>query len=160
MIGPRRFASRGDPVERGRMNNIPAARRLRREGTQTETLLWQQLRNCSLDGLKFRRQHAIGRFVVDFYCDDIRLAVEIDGGVHRDPEQHRRDHERQVLLEQREIAFVRISTEDVLQRLPWVLDLLRSEVRARGSFSQRNTLMPPPFPQRRERGPGGEGPCA
>ena len=64
--------------ERGH-NNTPAARALRRTMTATEAVLWQRLRDRQLVRWKFRRQHPIGRFVLDFYCAETGLAIEIDG---------------------------------------------------------------------------------
>lgn len=58
------------------------ARRLRRNATEAEKMLWRRLRDRQLDGLKFRRQFPIGRYVADFVCQEIRLVVELDGGQH------------------------------------------------------------------------------
>lgn len=99
--------------ERSQRNNVPAARQLRRPLTPTERLLWQQLRDRHLDGLKFRRQHPVGPFVLDFYCEDLRLAIEVDGGVHSTEEQARRDAERQAVLEKMGIRFIRIPAADI-----------------------------------------------
>lgn len=134
-------------------HNIPAARQLRLAQTETEALLWGALRNRQLAGLKFRRQHAIGRYVVDFSCDDARLVVEVDGGIHLDPEQQARDRTRQTELESQDLAFVRVSAEDVVLRMPEVLSAILDAVRQRGLFGTAT----PPRPQRRERGQGGEG---
>src|SRR3972149_2877282 len=57
-------------------------RKLRREQTPAEKLLWSELRNRKPGGFKFRRQHQINRYIVDFYCAEAKLAVEIDGGIH------------------------------------------------------------------------------
>jgi len=62
---------------------LARARQLRREQTPAEALLWGHLRNRRLKGLKFRRQHPVGRFVADFYCAQHRLIVELDGAVHQ-----------------------------------------------------------------------------
>ena len=94
--------------------------------TPAETVLWDELRDRRFDGLKFRRQHAIGRFVVDFYCDALRLVVEVDGGIHRDPEQRQRDGERQKELEETGVSFVRFSNDDVLLGMPGTLARLRT----------------------------------
>ena len=64
-----------------RMNLVPAARQLRREQTPAEAALWRRLRGDRL-GVSFRRQHVIGRFVVDFCCPAARLVIELDGAVH------------------------------------------------------------------------------
>src|SRR3990172_6528086 len=90
--GPTRARrERGDPHGRGEVHIRPrsspgvrtAARRMRKEPTDSEGLLWSALRSRGLAGRKFRRQHPVGPFVLDFYCHEERLAVEIDGTVHR-----------------------------------------------------------------------------
>ena len=73
------------------------ARTFRKEPTRSEKLLWQELRNRKLEGRKFRRQRPVGPFVVDFYCREERLVIEIDGAVHGG--QSAADQERQELLE-------------------------------------------------------------
>ncbi len=65
------------------VHNIPSARRLKREQTASERLLWEALRDRRFEGLKFRRQHAVYAYVLDFFCAELMLAVEVDGGVHR-----------------------------------------------------------------------------
>jgi len=64
---------------------------MRKSPTATERLLWTALRNKRLRGLKFRRQHVIAGYVVDFYCAALRLAVEVDGPIHRPDEDRLRD---------------------------------------------------------------------
>ena len=63
------------------------ARSLRKDTTPAERELWQALRNGALDGLRFRRQHPIDRYVADFACVSLKLVVEVDGGVHQDDAQ-------------------------------------------------------------------------
>jgi very-short-patch-repair endonuclease len=58
------------------------ARELRKVMTPAEKMLWQQLRGRGLNGLKFRRQHPLGNLIVDFYCAEHRLVIEVDGGIH------------------------------------------------------------------------------
>ena len=58
------------------------AQELRQEQTESESVLWEQLRGRRLNGAKFRRQHSIGRFIVDFCCPSAKLVVEVDGGIH------------------------------------------------------------------------------
>ncbi len=86
-----------------------AARQLRVQSTRSEKLLWNALRGRRIAGLKFRRQHPLGRFVLDFYCPDLRLAVEIDGDIHST--QKAADEERQRILESMGIRFVRLPTK-------------------------------------------------
>ncbi len=73
---------------------LAAARALRGEMTDAEQLLWQCLRRKQLGGSRFRRQHPVGRFVLDFYCCEARLAVELDGGQHNEVDVRAQDNER------------------------------------------------------------------
>lgn len=77
---------------------IQLARELRRRQTPAEQLLWQLLRNRQLGGFKFRRQHPIGTFIADFFCDDARLIIEVDGAVHQEATQQQLDHQREEIL--------------------------------------------------------------
>jgi len=97
-----------------RLKMVEVARTLRRTPTSTEALLWQNLRSRQR-GYKVRRQQPIGPFVVDFYIPQVRLIVEIDGLIHI--EQQDKDRERQVLLEQLGLRFLRFSTAQVEQHL-------------------------------------------
>ena len=95
----------------------------RRSPTPSEARLWEVLRRRQLDGLHFRRQHAIGRFILDFYCPAGKLAVEIDGGIHA--ERRERDAERDAILETHGIKTLRVTDEQVMESLPDVLDAIR-----------------------------------
>ena len=107
-----------------------ASRRLRREMTDGEARLWQFLRGRRLDGLRFRRQHAFGSFILDFYCPECRLAIELDGAVHADPDQHQHDIERQAALEAEGIAVLRFTNTAIEQNLPAVLAEIAQRARA------------------------------
>ena len=102
------------------------ARELRRRSTPSEALLWNALRARHFHGLKFRRQQAIGPFVVDFYCAEKRLVVEIDGPIHDDADQKAADESRQRAIESAGIRFVRIKAELVVGDLPVALRLVES----------------------------------
>ena len=93
---------------------------LRQEMTPAEKLLWGRLRDRRLRGLKFRRQHPIGDFVVDFYCAAARLIVEVDGPVH--VSQRERDAERQLRLEASGYRLFRCTNEDVEGNVDSVLE--------------------------------------
>lgn len=97
---------------------------LRKEHTLSEDILWQALRRKQLEGRKFRRQNPIGAFVVDFYCPEENLAVEVDGGIHET--QCEADALRQEIIESLGIRFVRVSAEEVENDLPKVLNKIRS----------------------------------
>ena len=107
-----------------RMTEI--ARKLRKEQTKSEEILWQALRNRKLDGRKFRRQHPIAPFVVDFFCAEENLIVEVDGSVHDSPEQQALDRERQSLLESLGLRFVRLRAEAVESNLSECLNTIQS----------------------------------
>lgn len=96
------------------------ARKLRREMTPAEALLWVGLRGRRLAGLKFRRQHPIGRFYADFCCVERRLVVEVDGPVHLGLEQ--RDAERTEMLACHGYRVVRFTNDRVLEDLDGVLE--------------------------------------
>jgi len=80
------------------MNPIGNARRLRHEQTDEEKELWRALRAGRFAGFKFRRQHPLGKYFLDFYCPAARLSIELDGFQHGLPEQRQRDEEREIFL--------------------------------------------------------------
>jgi len=98
---------------------LQLARELRRAMTPEERILWKHLRAHRLQGLHFRRQQVIDGFVVDFFCFDAALVVEVDGGVHR--AQAAYDAERDLVLKKRGLRVVRITNEDVRCNLAGVL---------------------------------------
>jgi very-short-patch-repair endonuclease len=98
----------------------PLARQKRKEPTEAEEALWERLRNRRLSGLKFRRQHGIERFIVDFYCAEIGLVVEVDGLIHE--YQHEEDKIREVFIKSQDFQLLRFSNEDVLNNLDFVLN--------------------------------------
>jgi len=87
-----------------------------------EVLLWTHLRGKSLDGLKFRRQHPVGRYVLDFYCPEARVAVEIDGEGHAHAGQGERDERRDDWLRAQGIEVLRIAAADVMRDVADVAD--------------------------------------
>ncbi|MDF3040461.1 MAG: hypothetical protein K0Q71_3167 [Thermomicrobiales bacterium] len=110
-------------INRGKhRDNVPAARDLRTHQTPSEVLLWGALRSRRLDGLKFRRQHPIGPFVVDFCCPDRRLIVELDGAVHDGQPEH--DAEREDLLKAAGYRVLRFRNEAVRADLSDVLQVI------------------------------------
>ena len=95
------------------------ARELRREQTPAEQQLWARLRNKQLYGLKFRRQHPIGRFIADFSCVSERLVVELDGDSHSTQEEY--DQERTAWLEDRGYRVIRFANRQIERQLDAVL---------------------------------------
>jgi very-short-patch-repair endonuclease len=111
----------------------PAKRRfaktLRRDMTEAEDRLWQELRGRRLDGIKFRRQVPIGRFVADFICADALLIIEIDGSQHADSVH---DRERDAELKRRGFRVLRFWNDDVLREMNSVCDTIIVYVRDTG----------------------------
>jgi len=101
---------------------LQAARDLRQHMTDAEQRLWQCLRGKQLDGFRFRKQHPIARFVLDFYCPAVKLAIEIDGGQHNTAPGRASDEERTRFLKARGIRVLRFWNHEVLQDLPGVLE--------------------------------------
>src|SRR5450759_3185504 len=97
----------------------PSTKLLRREPTPAEEVLWEKLRNGRLGGHRFRRQHAIGQFVVDFLCWKARLVVEIDGGIHAS--QAIQDQARQSFIENCGLRVLRFSNDQVFKDTDSVL---------------------------------------
>ncbi|MGL4312781.1 MAG: endonuclease domain-containing protein [Sphingomonas sp.] len=102
-----------DIAPKGKAQTVRRSRRLRREMTLPEVLLWQALRQRP-GGLKFRRQHPSGPFTIDFYCIDARLAIEVDGEVHGMSDRALRDAKRDQWFAQHDIATARIPARAVL----------------------------------------------
>ncbi|MFO1032863.1 MAG: endonuclease domain-containing protein [Hyphomicrobiales bacterium] len=136
------------------------ARKLRRAATPAEAKLWSHLRNNNMHGLAFRRQHPLGKYVLDFFCTRVRLAVELDGGQHADPLHKKRDLQRDTWLAQQGVEVLRFWNHDVLTTIGPVLDaiwfaierrlqpdphpLLRSDLPLAGGGSEYPTSTPSP----------------
>jgi very-short-patch-repair endonuclease len=99
-----------------KINNLKLnqSRTLRKNMTEAEQALWHNLRSRKLDGLKFRRQQIIEGFIVDFFCHDLKLVVEIDGELHNEPEQKEIDQHRKKVFEARGLKEIRFKNKDVL----------------------------------------------
>src|SRR5258705_11583100 len=99
-------------------------RKLRASQTSAEARLWLQLRNRRLSRWKFRRQHPIDRYVVDFVTLDGKLIFEIDGVTHAEASERARDKTRSTVLEACGLHIVRISNTDVYDNLEGVLEMI------------------------------------
>ena len=97
-------------------------RDLRKTMTPAEAALWQHLRKRQLQGRRFRRQHSVGPFILDFYCPEERLAVELDGAVHDDPGRVEYDDERTASLQAYDIRLVRFENREVFENPDAVLE--------------------------------------
>jgi very-short-patch-repair endonuclease len=107
-------------------STISHVRRLRRDATDAERLLWRELRNRRLGGLKFRRQASIGNAVPDFFCAEKRLVIEVDGGQHSDE----KDAARTAKLEAAGCRVIRFWNNDVIENLDGVLERILAEADA------------------------------
>lgn len=93
--------------------------------TKAEKILWEVLRNKKLDGLKFRRQHPISRFIVDFYCHNLKFVIELDGGIHLDAHVKENDINRQIEIESLGLKVIRFKNEEVILNITKVLAEIR-----------------------------------
>ena len=118
-------------------NLVLRARELRKFETESEKIFWSQiLKNKKLVGFKFTRQKPIGYFVVDFYCAKLKLAIEIDGNIHKF--QKIRDKERDNNLKQKfGLRIIKYKNEDIVNKTEFILDDL---------IKKLNTKTPPSFP--------------
>lgn len=105
---------------------LTAARDLRKKLTKEERKVWHAIRNRKLLDLKFRRQHVIRGFIIDFYCSELSLAIEIDGKIHMDCIEY--DEARQELLAAMGIRFIRFTNDEVNDNLNSVLDRIKETV--------------------------------
>ncbi|HSV30054.1 MAG TPA: endonuclease domain-containing protein, partial [Candidatus Omnitrophota bacterium] len=127
-------------------SDIDRARRLRTErATEAEKLLWSKLRSRQMDGVKFRRQHPVGPYVLDFVCIERSLAVEVDGGQHADPAQAEYDRRRTDFLAAEGFEVLRFWNNDVLGNIEGVWDTICARLAQRPS---------PPGPLSRKRARG------
>ncbi|MBZ0132646.1 MAG: endonuclease domain-containing protein [Rhodocyclaceae bacterium] len=119
-----------------------AARTLRRNQSEAERKLWHHLRDRRLDGWKFRRQHPVGPYVLDLYCTDANLVIEIDGGQHDDDEHRQHDEKRTAYLVSQGLKVMRFWNNEVMENTLGVLETIRE------------ALGPSPQPSPRTRGEG------
>jgi very-short-patch-repair endonuclease len=102
----------------------PRRRELRAQLTQAEAILWRRLQRRQLCGRKFRRQHSVGPYVLDFYCPEVKLAVELDGAAHDHDRALRRDAFRTAYLAATGVRVIRFENDDVVRNLEGVLAVI------------------------------------
>jgi very-short-patch-repair endonuclease len=105
----------------------PLAREMRAKPTAFEDALWEQLRDRRLSDMKFRRQHAIERFVVDFYCGAARIVIEVDGHIHDYTREQ--DRTRQEFLEQQGLRVLRFTNDEVRTNIAEVLRMIEAQLK-------------------------------
>jgi len=102
---------------------------LRKNLTPAEAFLWKQLQQSKFEGQKFRRQHSIGNYIVDFYCPKQQLAIELDGEVHHNEIVQLYDEERDAFLTYFGITVLRFENKQVFDNLETVLSSIRNQFR-------------------------------
>ena len=116
---------------RGATPNIfSLARRSRKTPTSAEQILWEKLRGRRLSGFKFRRQHPIANFIVDFFCAEHGLAVEVDGEYHNHNEQRHYDEQRTIKLNTLNIKVLRFTNNDVVSNIDLVLKQIEHHLKS------------------------------
>ena len=95
---------------------------------KAEVLLWVELKGKKLNGFKFRRQYGIGIYVVDFFCTEKKLAIEIDGPSHFSDAETEKDKLRQEEITKLGIKFIRFTNDDVYENLDYVIEKIREEI--------------------------------
>ena len=134
-----------------RPSTIVNARTLRKGQTSVEVILWEVLRGNQFHGLHFRRQHPVGKYVLDFFCDDASLGIELDGSIHNQEEQKKKDVDRTLYMKEAGIQIMRFKNSEVENDLTKVLSTIEK-------VALKSSPSPCPQPQRRAGGGGrGEG---
>ncbi len=105
---------------------LELARKLRNNATPAEQLFWELVRDRRFLGLKFRRQHQIGDYIADFYCDEKKLVIELDGGVHDEPTRIKIDHKRDAYMKSLGLNVLRLSNEQLMSNPEKVLTSIAS----------------------------------
>jgi len=103
-----------------RRNNIDKCRHLRKNSTDAEQAIWRILRNRQLSGIKFRRQFSIENYILDFYCPELKLAIEADGGQHYENSNRNKDALRSSNLNNQGVTILRFSNIDILTNIEGV----------------------------------------
>ena len=121
---------------------LARARSLRGDQSKPESVLWAVLRDRRLRGLKFRRQHPIGPFVADFYCDALRWVIEVDGGLHNTDEARAYDARRSDFMAMRGVTVTRFWSDEVMNEIEGVIDRLVEVAGGLAAQAGRSTLTP------------------
>jgi len=107
---------------------LEKAKALRKSETNAEKLLWKELRSKKFNGLKFRRQHPISQFIVDLYCHELKLIIEVDGMIHKNLENREYDENRMTELERFELKVIRFTNSEIEHNRTGVLHKLNEAI--------------------------------
>lgn len=115
------------------------AEELRKNMTEAEKVLWERINRKQIAGVRFRRQHPIGRFIADFYCHKARLVIEVDGSVHDDSEVKERDEGREYELKELGLRVMRFTNGEIFTDIQSVISRIEAIV-----IKSMIPLNPPP----------------
>jgi chorismate synthase len=122
------------------------AKQNRKNATEAEDKLWQEVRNRSIDGFKFRRQHPIAGFIPDFVCLEQKLIIEIDGEYHHEQEQKKYDRARTDWLKEHDYSLLRFTNEEVLTKMPSALQKIKEALQhTKVNFKSSGSGSPSPL---------------
>jgi len=103
------------------------AERLRRDMTATEKIIWDRVSKNQL-GVRIRRQHPVWKFIADFYCHEVRLVIEIDGGIHLRSENREYDISRDIILKEFQIEILRFTNDEVINKTDRVIEKIKGTI--------------------------------
>jgi very-short-patch-repair endonuclease len=133
------------------MAEIQRARQLRKEQTWAEKLVWRWLRDRRFNGYKFRRQHPVGIYYLDFFCEEAKLSIELDGRQHGFPEEQDHDAQRQKYLDSCGIKTLRFWNSHLRRNEQIIRETIFRELQARASRPLQERCPHPGLSQKRER---------
>ena len=119
------------------------AKYLRSNLTIAEEKLWDAIRNKKVDNLKFRRQHPFGQFILDFYCHEIKLCIEVDGSIHLEKDIAAYDIHRTKILNEANITVIRFSNEEIESNINNCIEKIKQ-----WNYDNGPTFPLPPLPEK------------
>ena len=120
---------------KNRPEELTERRSLRTNGTKEEAMMWKVLKNRQVSGVRFRRQFSVGAYILDFYCPELKLCIELDGAGHYNSEGLRHDYVRDKYLSELGIRVLRFENRAVLKMQPVMLaeiEAVIAELRGKG----------------------------
>ena len=122
------------------MEIFQIAERLRRDMTATEKIIWDKVCKNQL-GVRIRRQHPIWKFIADFYCHEVKLVIEIDGGIHLRSENKEYDISRDIILKEFQIEILRFTNDEVTNETGHVIEKIKRTIEIlKQKMAQRQNL--------------------
>ena len=110
---------------------------LRKNPTEAEEILWSYLRDRQIEGVKFRRQHPLKKYAPDFFANELKFAIELDGGYHNDKVQKFYDKDREEIISSYQIIVLRFKNEEVIFSIENVLSMIRDKIKDIKSFKKK-----------------------